>query len=108
VQGLLTDYFQTETFMKQPTVERDRRPDKLDFLAAIEEAPAQMIGHFKLKEKVSECGCSLVHVAEQMEPVRLRVALQVNKLGMDTKMVDAQFEAEGQALAPMELSTSRR
>jgi serine/threonine protein kinase len=41
-------------------------------------------------------------MAEQLEPVRRRVALKVIKLGMDTKQVVARFEAERQALALMD------
>jgi eukaryotic-like serine/threonine-protein kinase len=44
----------------------------------------------------------VVYVAEQIEPVRRRVALKVIKLGMDTKAVVARFEAERQALAMMD------
>jgi hypothetical protein len=36
-------------------------------------------------------------MAEQVEPIRRRVALKVIKLGMDTKQVIARFEAERQA-----------
>jgi serine/threonine protein kinase/WD40 repeat protein len=60
------------------------------------------IGRYKLLEKLGEGGCGVVYVAEQIEPVRRRVALKVIKLGMDTKMVVVRFEAERQALAMMD------
>ncbi len=41
-------------------------------------------------------------MAEQVEPVSRRVALKIIKLGMDTRVVIARFEAERQALAMME------
>jgi aminoglycoside phosphotransferase (APT) family kinase protein len=41
-------------------------------------------------------------MAEQIEPVRRRVALKIIKLGMDTKEVIARFEQERQALAMMD------
>src|SRR5215475_11292806 len=41
-------------------------------------------------------------MAEQLEPVRRRVALKVIKLGMDTRQVVGRFEAERQALALMD------
>jgi serine/threonine protein kinase len=41
-------------------------------------------------------------MAEQLEPVRRRVAFKIIKLGMDTKEVIAWFEAERQALALMD------
>ena len=43
-----------------------------------------------------------VFMAEQVEPVRRKVALKIIKLGMDTKSVVARFEAERQALALMD------
>jgi serine/threonine protein kinase len=41
-------------------------------------------------------------VAEQVEPVKRKVALKIVKPGMDTKEVIARFEAERQALALMD------
>ena len=60
------------------------------------------IGSYKLLQKIGEGGCGVVYLAEQVEPVRRRVALKVIKLGMDTKSVIARFEAERQALAMMD------
>src|SRR5215475_780494 len=67
-----------------------------------DEAVGQTIGRYKLLERIGEGGCGVVYVAEQIEPVRRRVALKVIKLGMDTKSVVARFEAERQALALMD------
>ena len=67
-----------------------------------DEAVGQTLGRYKLLERVGEGGCGVVYVAEQVEPVRRRVALKVIKLGMDTKQVVARFEAERQALAMMD------
>ena len=66
------------------------------------EKPGDVIGRFKLLQKIGEGGCGIVYMAEQEEPVRRRVALKVIKLGMDTKEVVARFEAERQALALMD------
>ncbi len=44
----------------------------------------------------------VVYLAEQVEPVRRRVALKIIKLGMDSKQVIARFESERQALAVMD------
>ena len=44
----------------------------------------------------------MVFMAEQMEPVQRKVALKVIKAGMDTREVNARFEAERQALALMD------
>jgi len=43
-----------------------------------------------------------VYLAEQIEPVRRRVALKIVKLGMDTKEIVARFDSERQALAVMD------
>ena len=44
----------------------------------------------------------VVYMAEQMQPVRRKVALKIIKPGMDTRQVIARFEAERQALAMMD------
>ena len=67
-----------------------------------DEVVGMTIGRYKLLEKAGEGGCGVVYVAEQIEPVRRRVALKLIKLGMDSKAVVARFEAERQALAMMD------
>ena len=67
-----------------------------------EEKTGELIGRYKLLQKIGEGGCGVVWMAEQEEPVRRRVALKVIKLGMDTKAVVARFDAERQALALMD------
>jgi serine/threonine protein kinase len=69
---------------------------------AASEKAGDIIGHYKIREKLGEGGCGAVYFAEQTEPVRRRVALKVIKLGMDTRSVMARFEAERQALAMMD------
>ena len=61
-----------------------------------------MIGPYKLLEQIGEGGMGLVFHADQLRPVRRRVALKIIKPGMDTKQVIARFEAERQALALMD------
>ena len=60
------------------------------------------IGPYKLMEQIGEGGMGLVFVAEQLEPVRRKVAVKVIKPGMDSRDVIARFEAERQALALMD------
>ncbi len=57
------------------------------------------IGRYKLLQQIGEGGFGVVYMAQQVEPVKRRVALKIIKLGMDTKQVVARFEAERQALA---------
>jgi eukaryotic-like serine/threonine-protein kinase len=60
------------------------------------------IGRYRLLEQIGEGGMGTVWVAEQVEPVRRRVALKLIKLGMDSRQVLARFEVERQALALMD------
>ena len=57
---------------------------------------------FRLRQRVGEGGMGEVFLADQLEPVRRRVALKVIKHGLATKEVLARFRAEHQALAMME------
>ena len=53
----------------------------------VTEKPGDRIGRYKLIEQIGEGGCGVVYEAEQVEPIRRRVALKVIKLGMDTRQV---------------------
>ena len=66
------------------------------------EGPGTAIGPYKLLEPIGEGGMGVVYMAEQMQPLRRKVALKVIKPGMDTRQVIARFEAERQALALMD------
>jgi len=63
---------------------------------------ALISGKYKLLEELGSGGMGIVYLAEQVEPVRRRVALKIIKLGMDTRQVVARFETERQALAVMD------
>ncbi|HZW09796.1 MAG TPA: serine/threonine-protein kinase [Phycisphaerales bacterium] len=65
-------------------------------------APGDRVGRYTIVERLGEGGFGVVYLAEQVEPVRRRVALKVIKPGMDSRAVVARFEAERQALAVME------
>ena len=56
----------------------------------------------KLLEEIGGGGMGTVWMAEQLEPVRRKVALKLIKRGMDSSQVIARFEAERQALALMD------
>jgi eukaryotic-like serine/threonine-protein kinase len=62
----------------------------------------QQIGPYHLRETLGEGGMGTVYLAEQVEPVRRRVALKIIKLGMDSKAILQRFEQERQALALMD------
>src|SRR5438477_9222454 len=59
-------------------------------------------GRYNLLESNGEGVMGSVWVAEQIQPVRRRVALKLIKPGMDSRSVLARFEAERQALALMD------
>jgi eukaryotic-like serine/threonine-protein kinase len=67
-----------------------------------EQAGMLLDGKYKLLELVGEGGMGSVWMAEQMEPVRRKVALKLVKAGMDTRQVLMRFEIERQALALMD------
>src|SRR5262249_6753641 len=66
------------------------------------EGPGTVIGPYKLLEPIGEGGMGTVYMAEQVVPLRRKVALKIIKPGMDTKQVIARFEAERRALALMD------
>ena len=66
------------------------------------EREGDMVGNYKLVEKLGEGGFGVVWMAEQEEPVKRKVALKLIKPGMDSRQVIARFEAERQALALMD------
>jgi WD40 repeat protein/serine/threonine protein kinase len=68
----------------------------------ISEQPGDHIGHYKLLQQIGEGGMGVVYMAEQLRPVKRRVALKIIKPGMDTRQVIARFEAERQALSLMD------
>ena len=70
--------------------------------AAPEAEPMTRIGPYRLLQLIGEGGMGEVWLAEQVEPVRRRVAIKVIKAGMDTRQVVARFESERQALALMD------
>jgi serine/threonine protein kinase/lipopolysaccharide biosynthesis regulator YciM len=58
-------------------------------------------GKYKVLEQIGEGGMGTVYLAEQLRPVRRKVALKLIKPGLDSSYVSARFEAERQALAMM-------
>ncbi|HSQ56054.1 MAG TPA: protein kinase, partial [Gemmata sp.] len=63
---------------------------------------SNIVGPYKLLEAIGEGGMGEVWVADQLEPIKRRVALKLIKPGMDSRAVLARFEAERQALALMD------
>ncbi len=84
------------SFMEDPPFEVVNDPDHGDL------ASGTLVGHYKLLQRIGEGAFGSVFMAEQLEPVKRRVAVKIIKLGMDTRQVVARFEVERQALAMMD------
>ena len=63
---------------------------------------AVIAGRYKLLQQIGEGGMGTVWMAEQLQPVKRKVAVKLVKEGMDSRRVLARFEAERQALALMD------
>jgi eukaryotic-like serine/threonine-protein kinase len=64
--------------------------------------PGQLIGAYRLVQRLGEGGMGEVWKAEQLAPVKRTVALKLLKAGMDTRQIVARFEGERQLLALMQ------
>tara|TARA_R110002094_G_scaffold68516_7_gene77851 strand:+ start:1338 stop:3035 length:1698 start_codon:yes stop_codon:yes gene_type:complete len=73
----------------------------LEGLGVTVAAVPSRIGPYRILKRIGEGGMGSVFLAEQLQPVKRRVALKVIKLGMDSKQVLARFDRERQALALM-------
>jgi serine/threonine protein kinase len=99
MEELLMAHFSNDPPLAGPALDREPRGI---VESPVERAPAHMIGHYKLLEKIGEGGFGEVWMVEQREPVKRRAALKIIKLGMDSRQIVARFEAERQALAMMD------
>ncbi len=97
VEQLLKAHEESGLFMERPALALGVTAED-----PIRERAGTVIGPYKLLEQIGEGGFGVVFMAEQMQPVRRKVALKVLKPGMDTRQVVARFEAERQALALMD------
>ena len=97
IVDLLRVHAQEQSFLELPAVAASPTIDQ-----PFAEKVGTQIGRYKLLEQIGEGGFGVVFMAEQLEPVRRKVALKVIKPGMDTRQVIARFEAERQALAVMD------
>ncbi|MDH5805204.1 MAG: serine/threonine-protein kinase, partial [Gemmatimonadota bacterium] len=70
--------------------------------ATMEPSFPSAIGDFRILQIIGEGGMGVVYEAEQAKPTKRRVALKIIKLGMQTKEIEARFDAEQQALAVMD------
>ncbi len=99
VQALLDAYFEAGSFLDSP-------PPGVAVSPTIDQPSLEklgtQIGPYKLLQEIGQGGMGTVFMAEQLEPVRRKVALKVIKPGMDTRQVVSRFDAERQALSLMD------
>jgi WD40 repeat protein/serine/threonine protein kinase len=88
----------TETLLPDPQARQQQKA----YAKTTTETSSRRIGPYKLLQLIGEGGMGAVYMADQLEPVKRRVALKLIKSGMDSKQVVARFEAERQALAMMD------
>ena len=97
VERMVDNHFRAGLFLE--------RPDGAS-MAVVDppmvERPGTLIGRYKLLEQIGEGGMGVVYMAEQLSPVRRKVALKIIKPGMDSRQIVGRFEAERQALAMMD------
>ncbi len=105
VERFIENHFRAGSFLESPAAApsqgRGEEGSATVDLPSVSERPGTVIGQCKLLEQIGEGGFGVVFMAEQMQPVRRKVALKILKPGMDTRQVVARFEAERQALALM-------
>ncbi len=100
VKMLLEGYAEAGGDLAMPTL-GDAPNARAAWAARRGEEPGTVIGHFRLIRMIGQGGMGSVWEAEQIEPIRRRVALKVIKLGMDTREVVRRFERERSTLALM-------
>jgi WD40 repeat protein/serine/threonine protein kinase len=100
-----------ETFPSPQPITREQSSDGADFTEAVAGRAGRpgglmagqvIAGRYMLLEILGEGGMGTVYLAEQSAPVRRMVALKLIKIGMDSRVVLARFDAERQALALMD------
>jgi serine/threonine protein kinase/tetratricopeptide (TPR) repeat protein len=85
-----------------PAASSPRAPPDTAAPGPAAEVGTVVAGKYKLLQEVGEGGMWSVYMADQLHPVKRRVAVKVIKAGMDSARVLARFEAERQALALMD------
>src|SRR5512146_2780554 len=79
-----------------------KEPDTAPWVEALRSPREELqtptaIGPYRILEMLGEGGMGIVYLAEQVEPIRRRVALKILKPGMDSREILARFDAERQA-----------
>ena len=91
VDGLLAAHARAAGFMQSPApipggIARGHSLGPSTAAAELELA-GDTVGPYKLLERIGEGGMGVVYMADQLRPVRRRVALKIIKPGMDSRQV---------------------
>src|ERR1700683_1581227 len=97
VQSLLDEYERSGHTGNTPPPEGLSAADLADLLPALE-GPGSVIGPYTLLAQLGSGGMGVVYEAEQLHPIRRRVALKVLKPGMHSREIVTRFESERQAV----------
>ncbi len=95
---LLTAHDAPDSYLDNPPL----TPTAVRASGRMLENEGDLIGPYKLRERLGEGGMGVVWAAEQKQPLRRKVAIKVIKPGMDSSQVIARFEAEREALSLMD------
>jgi serine/threonine protein kinase len=99
IQRLLVDAARADAFFGD---DAGTAPGAQECQETCAEQEGDVVGSYKLRQRIGEGGFGTVWMAERSGPISRMVALKVIKAGMDTKQVLARFEAERQALAMLD------
>jgi serine/threonine protein kinase len=98
VSALVASHFQGNPLLESPT----QVLDLVQSSSQDHESEGALVGNFKLLQKIGEGGMGVVFMAEQLRPIRRKVAFKIIREGMNSKQIIARFEAEREALARLD------
>jgi len=98
IEALLAVHEQDRAYLASPAA----RIEVTDVCLPAPDNVGSQIGPYKLREQIGDGGMGQVYLAEQLKPIKRKVALKIIRPGMATKDVVARFKAERQALAMMD------
>lgn len=102
LRGLLKAHERGHRLLDSPTQAMDLN------VVSPTETEGDLIGHYKLLQKIGEGGMGIVFMAEQMQPIRRKVAMKIIREGLNSKQILARFEAEREALSRLEHPNATR
>ncbi len=99
LRNLLLHADKNPDFLEQPVIDAALQSRVVDEILRHDDALLSSVGPYRLLSVIGEGGFARVYLAEQLTPLRRRVAVKVLRYGMDSAKVLKRFEAERQALA---------